>query len=97
MFARKGTFAGILLSLSVGSILFLGACYVTENTKTNYELTLRADDGLGSDIQVYEQSDRLSDIVETFFRPRVTQFHLLFASLEPWIQPVYALWLMVHL
>lgn len=81
MFARKGTFAGILLSLSVGSILFLGACYVTENTKTNYELTLRADDGLGSDIQVYEQSDRLSDVIpeETAAQmqeiPGISRFH----------------------
>src|SRR5699024_8898031 len=56
MFARKGTFLGILLSLSVGSVLFLGTAYVTENTRINNELTFAADDGLGSDIQVYEES-----------------------------------------
>lgn len=61
MFSRKGTFIGILLSLSIGSILFLGAAYVTENTKINNELTFKADDGLGSDIQVYIQSDQLAD------------------------------------
>ena len=61
MFSRKGTFVGILLSLSIGSVLFLGASYVTENTKINNELTFKADDGLGSDIQVYIQSDRLED------------------------------------
>ena len=54
MFSRKGTFIGILLSLSIGSVLFLGTAYVTENTRINNELTFAADDGLGSDIQVYE-------------------------------------------
>lgn len=61
MFARKGNFVGILLSLSIGSVLFLGAFYVMENTKINNELTFKADDGLASDIQVYVQSDQLSD------------------------------------
>lgn len=61
MFSRKGTFIGILLSLSIGSILFLSAAYVTENTKINNELTFKADDGLGSDIQVYIRSHQLAD------------------------------------
>lgn len=63
MFARKSTFVGILLSLSIGSVIFLGASYVTENTKINNELTFKADDGLGSDIQVYEASDQPSDVI----------------------------------
>ena len=63
MFSRKGTFIGILLSLSIGSVLFLGTAYVTENTRINNELTFAADDGLGSDIQVYEESDSLSDTI----------------------------------
>ena len=63
MFSRKGTFIGILLSLSVGSVIFLGAAYVTENTRINNELTFAADDGLGSDIQVYEESDSLKDTI----------------------------------
>ncbi len=63
MFARKGTFAGILLSLSIGSIIFLGAFYVTENTRINNDLTFKADDGLGSDIQVYVQSDQPADVI----------------------------------
>ena len=63
MFSRKGTFIGILLSLSVGSIIFLGAAYVTENTQKNNELTFKADDGLGSDIQVYEDSDQIGDVI----------------------------------
>ncbi len=63
MFSRKGAFIGILLSLSVGSVIFLGAAYVAENTKTNNELVFAADDGLGSDIQVYEASDILKDTI----------------------------------
>lgn len=63
MFSRKGTFIGILLSLSIGSVIFLGAAYVAENTRINNSLTFAADDGLESDIQVYEESDRLSDII----------------------------------
>jgi ABC-type antimicrobial peptide transport system permease subunit len=63
MFSRKGTFVGILMSLSVGSIIFLGAAYTTENTKINNELTLKADDGLGSDLQVYEESDQIVDVM----------------------------------
>ncbi len=63
MFARRGTFLGILCSLSVGSVVFLGAAYVTENTRINNELTFKADDGLGSDIQIYEESDNLADVI----------------------------------
>lgn len=65
MFSRKSIFFGILLSLSVGSIIFLSAAYVTENTQKNNELAFKADDGLGSDIQVYEEGDTLSDVIPT--------------------------------
>lgn len=63
MFDRMGVFLGIIVSLSVGSIIFLGTTYVTENTKIHNELTFKADDGLGSDIQVYEDSYSLSDTI----------------------------------
>ena len=63
MFSRKGTFAGVLLSLSVGGVIFLGAVYVAENTRINNELTFKADDGLGSDIQVYEEQGSLKDTI----------------------------------
>ena len=63
MFGRKETLIGILLSLSLGSVIFLGASYVTENTRKNNELTFKADDGLGSDIQLCEQSEQLSDVI----------------------------------
>ncbi len=61
MFSRKGAFLGILLSLSLGSIIFLGAFYVTENARRNNELTFKADDGLGSDIEAYIQSNQRKD------------------------------------
>lgn len=63
MFARKTVFLGVLFSLSVGSVMFLSSAYVTENTKRNNELTFKADDGLGSDIQIYEESDQLTDVI----------------------------------
>lgn len=63
MFERKGAFIGILLSLSVGSLIFLGAAYVADNTKINNELKFKADDGLGSDVQVYADSDVLADTI----------------------------------
>ena len=61
MFSRKGAFLGILLSLSLGSVIFLGAFYVTENTRRNNELTFQADDGLGSEIEAYLQSNQMTD------------------------------------
>ena len=63
MFARKGAFAGVLISLSAGSLILLGTAYVTENTRINNELKFKADDGLGSDMQVLEDSDVLSDVM----------------------------------
>ena len=36
---------------------------MTENTRKNNELTFKADDGLGSDIQLCEQSEQLSDVI----------------------------------
>lgn len=63
MFARKGAFAGVLISLSAGSLIFLGTAFVTENTKINNELKFKADDGLASDMQVFEDSDVLSDVI----------------------------------
>lgn len=63
MFGRKGAFVGILLSLSVGSVIFLGATYVGQNTRIHNALAFAADDGLGSDMQVYEESEKLADVI----------------------------------
>lgn len=63
MFARKSTFIGILLSLSIGGVIFLGATYVIDNTRINNELTFAADDGLGSDIQLSEETGSLAETI----------------------------------
>lgn len=63
MFRNPGTFLGIIISLSIGGIIFLGSTYVIENTKINNELSLKTDDGLTSDMQIFEQSDNLSDVI----------------------------------
>lgn len=63
MFERKGLLIGLLLSLSVGSVIFLGATYFAENTRVHNALTFKADDGLGSDLTVSMQSDGLSQSI----------------------------------
>lgn len=75
MFARKRTFVGILLSLAMGSVIFLSASYVITNTKSNNDLLFAADDGLGSDIQLTEERGLLSQTIpeETVRALRVTE------------------------
>lgn len=63
MFAHKGTFIGILLSLAIGSVIFLSATYIIDNTKINNALTFAADDGLGSDIQVTQANGSLAETI----------------------------------
>ena len=63
MFARRGTFISILLSLSLGGIIFLCTTYVTVNTRQNNDLSLKADDGLGSDYQVYLETSSFQDTI----------------------------------
>ena len=63
LFERKGTFIGIIIALSLGQILFLGTAYVIQNARVHNALTFKADDGLASDIQVYEDSLSLSDVI----------------------------------
>lgn len=52
MFANKRKAAGILLSLSVGGCIFLCTVYMTENLKVHAELSLKSDDGLGSEYRI---------------------------------------------
>ena len=63
MLARKRTFASIILSLALGSVIFLGATYVIENTRINNELVFAADDGLGSDIQLVSENGLLAQTI----------------------------------
>lgn len=63
MFQKKGTFVGILISLSIGGIVFLSANYVIINTEKNNELTMKADDGLGSDMELFMESSELNQVI----------------------------------
>lgn len=63
MFRNLGSFIGIIISLSIGGIIFLGSTFVIENTRINNELSLKTDDGLTSDLQILEQSNHLLDVI----------------------------------
>lgn len=63
MFANKRKVIGILLSLSAGSCLFLCTTYMVENLKVHAELSLKSDDGLGSEYRISVQSNTLSDMI----------------------------------
>jgi len=63
LFERKGMFFSIIVSLSLAQFFFLGTTYVIQNVRIHNALTFKADDGLASDIQVYEDSHRLSDVI----------------------------------
>ena len=63
MFANKKKVAGILLSLSVGGCIFLCTTYMAENLKVHAELSLKSDDGLGSEYRVSLKSGSLYDTI----------------------------------
>ena len=63
MFSNKKRVAGILLSLSVGGCIFLCAAYMAENLKIHMEMSMKSDDGLGSEYRVSIKSDALSDTI----------------------------------
>ena len=44
---------------------------MTENTKIHNELTFKADDGLGSDIQVFEDSDDLGHMIPAYIAEEI--------------------------
>lgn len=60
MFERKRTFLGILVSLSLGGVIFLCSNFVLTNAQTSNEMQLASDDGLGSDYKIYENNIDLS-------------------------------------
>lgn len=63
MFANSGSFLGMIVSLALGGIIFLGSTFAIENTRVNNQLVLKTDDGLGSELQISEQSSKLSDTI----------------------------------
>ncbi len=70
MFSNKKKVIGILFSLSIGGGIFLCTTYMTENLKIHAEMSMKSDDGLGSEYRVSVKSRKLSDqipktVVET--------------------------------
>ena len=63
MFSNKKKVIGILLSLSLGGCIFLCTNYMTENLKIHADMSLKSDDGLGSDYRISVKSNVLSDTI----------------------------------
>ncbi len=63
MFPSRRRVIGILLSLSLGGCMFLCSAYMVENLKVHADMSLKSDDGLGSDYRVSIKSDILSDTI----------------------------------
>lgn len=61
MFSNKRKVIGILLSLSIGGCIFLSTTYMVENLKIHAELSLKSDDGLGSEYRISLKSVSLAD------------------------------------
>ena len=57
MFGKRSTFVGIIISLSLGGILFLGTAYTAQSTRVNMNHSFQTDEGLGSDMGVYIDSE----------------------------------------
>lgn len=63
IFENKTSSTAIIMSIAIGGIIFLSGSFIIYNTKINNELSLKTDDGLGSDMQIYEDSQELSDVI----------------------------------
>lgn len=63
MFSNKKKVIGILFSLSIGGCIFLCTTYMTENLKIHTEMSMKSDDGLGSEYRISIKSHKQSDII----------------------------------
>lgn len=63
MFSNRRKVMGILLSLSIGGCIFLCTTYMVENLKIHAEMSMKSDDGLGSEYRISVKSDILSDTI----------------------------------
>ena len=63
MFSNKKKVIGILLSLSIGGCIFLCTTYMVENLKVHAELSLKSEDGLGSEYRISLRSTSLNDTI----------------------------------
>ena len=63
MFSNKRKVIGILISLSIGGCIFLCMTYMVENLKIHAELSMKSDDGLGSEYRISLRSTSLNDTI----------------------------------
>lgn len=63
MFSNKKKVIGIILSLSIGGCIFFCTTYMVENLKIHAEMSMKSDDGLGSEYRVTIKSNMLSDTI----------------------------------
>ncbi|MCI8327262.1 MAG: ABC transporter permease [Lachnospiraceae bacterium] len=63
MFSNKKKAIGILLSLSLGGCIFFCTTYMVENLKIHAEMSMKSDDGLGAEYQIFVKSNTLSDTI----------------------------------
>lgn len=61
MTLKRGMFFGIIISLSIGGIIFCSANYAIKETKHQNNLTLKADDGLGSDYSIVVETTEFNE------------------------------------
>lgn len=71
MFSNKKKVIGILLSLSAGGCIFLCTTYMVENLKVHAELSLKSDDGLGSEYRISLKSASLQDSIPSEAAERI--------------------------
>lgn len=60
---KKTSFAGIIISLSLGSVLFVSVTYVADNARQNNEHAMLTDESLYTDIRISIDNDDLGNVI----------------------------------
>ncbi len=60
---KKTAFAGIIISLSLGGVLFVSSTYVADNAKQNNEHAMLTDESLYTDIRISIEDDDLGNVI----------------------------------
>lgn len=60
---KKTAFAGIIISLSLGGVLFVSATYVADNAKQNNEHAMLTDESLYTDVRISIEDDDLGNVI----------------------------------
>ena len=61
--AKSSTFIGIIISLSLGGVLFICTTYVADNAKQNNMHAMQTDEGLYADINIAIEDDDLGKVI----------------------------------